>query len=315
MTGVAAMSLLADPHFPDHLISLTNGGQKGSCKRFALGYPSSYNFVEQKPLSDDHLERLFPPARPEGVETLPSLTVENYVKSIFNICLTEESQRAATGQLATALSVSPGTVTSMLKTLSEAGLATYTPYEGVRLTAAGNELALRILRRHRLIELFLAQTLDLEWDQVHEDAEHLEHVISDFLVDRIDAYLGHPKFDPHGDPIPTADGRLPTRETESLVDCQPGTRFRLARVTDQSPDFLRYLRQSGFSLGAEGRVVANRPEAGIVTMQLNDREITLGREAAQKLQVTTGKVEPRPTAVPAPAAVSTPPSQQASGVG
>jgi DtxR family Mn-dependent transcriptional regulator len=248
---------------------------------------------------------------------LPSLTVENYVKSIFNICLTEESQRAATGQLAAALSVSPGTVTSMLKTLSEAGLATYTPYEGVRLTPSGNELALRILRRHRLIELFLAQTLDLDWDQVHEDAEHLEHVISDFLVDRIDEYLGHPKYDPHGDPIPTADGHLVSRETESLVGCQPGTRFRLARVMDQSSEFLRYLRQAGFSLGIEGRVVANRPEAGIVTVEVNDREVTLGREAAQKLQVTTGKAEPRPSAVPAPAAASTtqPAGQQTSGVG
>lgn len=245
---------------------------------------------------------------------MPSLTVENYVKSIFNICLTEESRRAATGQLASALNVSPGTVTSMLKTLSEAGLATYTPYEGVRLTDSGNGLALQILRKHRLIELFLVQTLDLEWDQVHEDAEQLEHVISDFLIDRIDVYLGHPKFDPHGDPIPTADGRLAMRETESLVACQPGTRFRLARVMDQSPEFLRYLRQSGVSLGVEGRVVANRPEAGIVTIELNDREMTLGHEAAQKLQVTTGKAEPRPTAVPAPAAASVPTTQQTSGV-
>jgi len=245
---------------------------------------------------------------------LPSLTVENYVKSIFNICLTEESQRATTGQLATVLNVSPGTVTSMLKTLSETGLATYTPYEGVRLTDSGNRLALQILRKHRLVELFLVQTLDLEWDQVHEDAEQLEHVISDFLIDRIDTYLGHPKFDPHGDPIPTADGRLATRETELLLACQPGTRFRLARVMEQSPEFLRFLRQSGFSLGAEGRVVANRPEAGIVMIELNDREMTLGHEAAQKLQVVTGKAEPRPTVVPTPSAASVPTSQQASGV-
>jgi DtxR family Mn-dependent transcriptional regulator len=236
---------------------------------------------------------------------LPSLTVENYVKAIFNICLTEESQRAATGRLATTLNVSPGTVTSMLKTLSEAALATYTPYEGVRLTPAGNELALRILRRHRLIELFLAQTLDLHWDEVHDDAEQLEHVISDFLVDRIDEYLGHPKYDPHGDPIPTVEGYIPSRETEPLADCQPGTRFRLARVMDQSRDFLRYLRQAGFTLGIEGRVIANRPEAGIVTIELSGREMTLGREAAQKLQIATGKPEPRAPIVPAPAEAAT----------
>ncbi|MCA9268593.1 MAG: metal-dependent transcriptional regulator, partial [Planctomycetales bacterium] len=127
---------------------------------------------------------------------MSSLTVENYVKSIYQICAQADNAPAATGALAAALGVSPGTVTSMLKTLAESGLASYTPYEGVRLTDAGSALALRVLRRHRLIEQFLANTLNLSWDEVHEEAENMEHAVSDMLVDRIDEFLGFPEFDP-----------------------------------------------------------------------------------------------------------------------
>jgi len=219
---------------------------------------------------------------------LASLTVENYVKAIFKICLGEDSPRATTGQLAAALSVSPGTVTSMLKTLSESRLATYTPYEGVRLTDEGNQLALRVLRRHRLIETFLAQALEMGWDEVHDDAEQMEHVISDKLIERIAARLGQPQFDPHGDPIPTADGQMPVLPTHSLADCPADTRFRLARVVDQSPDFLRYLTQSGLHLNVQGRVLVHRAEARAITIEVEDRQITLGHEAAEKLQVAVG---------------------------
>ncbi|HVW37601.1 MAG TPA: metal-dependent transcriptional regulator [Pirellulales bacterium] len=218
---------------------------------------------------------------------MPSLTVENYVKTIFQICSAQSGKPAATGQLAAALNVSPGTVTSMLKTLSESGLATYTPYEGVRLTPAGNALALRVMRRHRLIELFLAQTLSLAWDEVHEEAEHMEHAVSDRLVDRIDVYLGHPQVDPHGDPIPRADGSLETPASRTLAECQVGSQFRLARVVDQSPEFLRFLTESGLTLGALGAVLANRIEAGIVTVLVDGQQTALGREAAEKIFVTS----------------------------
>ena len=137
---------------------------------------------------------------------MPSLTVENYVKTIYQIATAQDGRPATTGQIAAALGVSPGTVTSMLKTLDAARLATHRPYEGVALTRAGRVLALRMIRRHRLIELFLLQTLDMSWDEVHDEAEHMEHAVSDLLVDRIDAFLGHPDVDPHGDPIPRADG-------------------------------------------------------------------------------------------------------------
>ena len=217
---------------------------------------------------------------------MPSLTVENYVKAIFQICAAGGGGPAATGQLAAALAVSPGTVTSMLKTLSEDNLATYTPYEGVQLTPDGSALALRIVRRHRLIELFLVKTLKLTWDEVHEEAEHMEHAVSDRLIDRIDAYLDHPETDPHGDPIPRTDGSFASPATRTLAACGVGERFRLSRVVDQSPEFLRYLSGSGLLLGAAGAIVANDAAAGIVTVDIAGRQTTLGRQAAEKLLVS-----------------------------
>jgi DtxR family Mn-dependent transcriptional regulator len=216
--------------------------------------------------------------------SLPSLTVENYVKAIYLICSRTEAS-ASTGGLAEMLKVSPGTVTSMLKTLSEAKLAVYTPYEGVELTPTGQALALRVIRRHRLIELFLVKTLELSWDEVHEEAENMEHAVSDLLVDRIDGFLGHPTVDPHGDPIPTADGRLKNDNATSLGTSIEGDRFRLVRVLDQSPEFLRYLSESGLALGTVGRVAKVRDEAGIITVFVAAGERTLARAAADKLMV------------------------------
>ena len=236
-------------------------------------------------------KRRRPTSVPPNAETeraVPSLTVENYVKAIFQVSLTGEGQ-AATGQLAGALGVSPGTVTSMLKTLSESNLVTYTPYEGVRLTPSGKALALRIVRRHRLIELFLVKTLSLAWDEVHEEAEHMEHAVSDRLVDRIDAFLGRPEVDPHGDPIPRSDGSFHVPDSRSLAECEVGDTFCLARVVDQSPEFLRFLSNSGLPLGVSGKIVAKGTEAGIVTVNVEGRETTLGRAAAEKLLVTAAK--------------------------
>ncbi len=215
---------------------------------------------------------------------MASLTVENYIKAIYQISLDHDGS-AATGQIAQTLEVSPGTVTSMLKTLQASQLVTYAPYEGVSLTPSGTALALRVVRRHRLIELFLVRTLDLTWDEVHEEAEHMEHAVSDLLVDRIDAYLGSPEFDPHGDPIPRADGSIQQASARSLVDCAEGDTFQLARVLDQSPEFLRFLASSGLPLGAKGKVLANRAEAGVVTVQTGTEPTTLGHDAAAKILV------------------------------
>jgi DtxR family Mn-dependent transcriptional regulator len=216
---------------------------------------------------------------------MPSLTIENYTKAIYQLAQQAGGEAVATGQIAAALGVLPGTVTSMLKTLDDSNLATYKPYEGVRLTPSGRALALRVLRRHRLIEQFLAQTLNLSWDEVHEEAEHMEHAVSDALIDRIDAYLGHPTTDPHGDPIPQADGTVAAPADRPLAECTVGDRFRVARVVDQSSEFLRYLSQTGLAIGVQGALVTNDAANERVVIRIDDAERTLSREAASKLMV------------------------------
>lgn len=216
-----------------------------------------------------------------------SLTVENYLKAILQIGLRDGVDWVSAGQVAAALGVSPGTVTSMHQTLGEADLVEYRPYEGVCLTEAGQMLGMRMLRRHRLIEQFLVQTLGLSWDQVHEEAEHMEHAVSDELVERIDEFLGRPEFDPHGDPIPTADGRWPRPVSDSmtLASCPSGARVRVVRVTDQGAEFLQFLTHNGVSLGVEGEVVSHNREAGTVTLEIDGSAVSLGERAASRLMV------------------------------
>ena len=220
---------------------------------------------------------------------MPSLTVENYAKTIYQLTAAQDGRPATTGQIATALGVSPGTVTSMLKTLDAARLATHRRYEGVALTRAGRMLALRVIRRHRLIELFLMRTLDMTWDEVHDEAEHMEHAVSDLLVERIDAFLGRPEVDPHGDPIPPADAHSLSEADDSmmrsLADAEPGASFRLARVLDQSPEFLRYLTDCGLVLGAVGRVEGSPDGAGLIRIRVDGHELALSLDAASKLVV------------------------------
>lgn len=217
---------------------------------------------------------------------MASLTIENYVKAIYQLSAEGDGQMASTGRLAETLIVSPSTVTSMLKTLSESGLAQYVPYGGAKLTDAGRSLALRVLRRHRLIELFLVKTLHLSWDEVHAEAENMEHAVSDLLIDRIDAFLGYPESDPHGDPIPKADGTIAATDAVSLAALRVGDRFRMVRVSDQSPEFLRYLTEAGLQVGAEGSVADVQPAAGVVVLQMGGAKTTLAREIAEKLLVS-----------------------------
>lgn len=220
---------------------------------------------------------------------MPSLTVENYVKTIFQISSDQEGKPASTGQIASALGVLPGTVTSMLKTLDAARLATHKPYEGVALTRAGRMLALRMIRRHRLIELFLLRTLEMTWDEVHDEAEHMEHAVSDLLIDRIDAFLEYPTVDPHGDPIPRGDSmtiQATDAEARLLADVVDGSRFRLARVLDQSSEFLRYLTELGLTLGTVGEVERNPDGAGLMRIRLGRQSLALALDAAGKIVVT-----------------------------
>src|ERR1700758_4756590 len=166
---------------------------------------------------------------------LPSSTVENYLKAIYQgqTALPAGSRLVPMGYVASALGVTPGTATTMVKTLSESGLAEYEPYSGVRLSPAGEKLAGLVLRRHRLVELFLVQVMGMSWDEVHDDAEQLEHVVSERLIDRIDEMLGRPTHDPHGDPIPDSHGTIAHRQLDSLLTCPTHTPLRITRIADQ----------------------------------------------------------------------------------
>ena len=216
---------------------------------------------------------------------MATLTIENYVKTIYQLVLDNDGQPAATGQVADALDVSPGTVTSMLKTLSDSGLAAYRPYEGVVLSESGEALALRVLRRHRLIELFLQNTLELTWDEVHDEAENMEHAVSDLLIDRIDDYLGHPETDPHGDPIPKSDGTIAMGSNTSLAELAPGDRFRISRVTRQDAEFLRELSRIGLQLQSTGVVTGKHLTANSIALFMGETSIELTLDAASEVLV------------------------------
>lgn len=219
--------------------------------------------------------------------SVTSLTVENYLKAILQISLQSGSEWISTGELAKYMDVAPGTVTSMLKTLKQSKHVEYRPYEGACLTDSGKQTAIRVLRRHRLIELFLFQTLKLSWDQIHAEAENMEHAVSDFLVDHIDEYLGFPETDPHGDPIPSVNGQMrrayPNMTT--LAECQSGIHVRIVQVTDQETEFLRFLSRSGLKIGSEGTVKEKNVEAGIVVSVWNGQEISMGIHVAENVKV------------------------------
>lgn len=219
---------------------------------------------------------------------LASSTVENYLKAIYQgqVALTGDARLVPMGQVAAALGVTPGTATTMVKALSESGLAEYEPYSGVRLTASGERLAGLVLRRHRLVELFLVQVMGMSWDEVHDDAEQLEHVVSDRLIARIDEMLGRPTHDPHGDPIPTAEGMLPTHHHDSLLTCPMATRLRVTRITDQDPAFLRFVERNDLKPGQIVEVQERDTAADAVRLtSRNGASITIGARAASKLLV------------------------------
>ena len=218
----------------------------------------------------------------------PSSTVENYLKAIYMAQSAESdgNELVPMGQLAHGLGVVPGTATTMVKALAESGLVKYEPYAGVRLTASGLKLAALVLRRHRLMELFLVQVLGMSWDEVHEEAERLEHAASDRVIDRIDAMLGQPSTDPHGDPIPDSNGAVSARDYPTLLTCPVGAPVVVTRVTDQDAEFLRFLESSDLKPGQTVRVEVRSSTADqVVVRGKNDRQIMIGMRAAAKLQV------------------------------
>jgi DtxR family Mn-dependent transcriptional regulator len=217
-----------------------------------------------------------------------SSTVENYLKSIYQgqLQLAGGARLVPMGQVASMLGVTPGTATTMVKALAESGLAEYEPYSGVRLSAAGEKLAGLVLRRHRLVELFLVKVMGMSWAEVHEEAEQLEHVVSERLIERIDEMLGRPTHDPHGDPIPTAEGRLATPHLESLLTCPVGMPVRVTRIADQDPSFLRFIEENDLKPGQAIEVETRDPAADAVTVRGRNRTaIVIGTRAASKLLV------------------------------
>jgi len=217
---------------------------------------------------------------------MPTSTVEDYLK-----CILLEQQRdpealVSMRQIAAALSVAPGTVTAMVKTLADSGLLDYEPYSGVRLTSSGRQLALHVLRRHRLIELFLVKVMGMDWSEVHSEAEELEHAVSDRFVERMDEMLGYPSVDPHGDPIPDIHGEVEEVALPSLLACGLDAAVRVARVGDQSREFLQLLERRGLKPGSLLRVLNRDEAADTVELRLEVGEpLSLGFRAASKIFV------------------------------
>ncbi len=218
---------------------------------------------------------------------MASSTVEDYIKHIYLISEKSGKEQVSMGLVAEALGVVPGTATTMVKALADAGLLNYEPRVGVHLTAHGRKLALHVLRRHRLIEQFLVEVLGFDWSEVHEEAECLEHVVSDLLLERIDQFLGHPTEDPHGDPIPSAEGELLHGNSESLVEWPLDRLVSVARITDQDPDFLQYIAGAGLNLGVSLSVVERSLSAESVRLEVGPAKesLTLGLGAAAKVLV------------------------------
>ena len=218
---------------------------------------------------------------------MASSTVENYVKQIYLEQLGGEAGALVSmGRLAAAMGVVPGTATAMVKALADAGLVEYEPRGGAKLTKGGEKLALHVLRRHRLVELFLVKALGLDWSEVHEEAEELEHAISDKVLERIDVALGRPSVDPHGDPIPSAKGKVDASRYANLADCEMNRAMKVARVIDQDAAFLQFVDRCGLVPGVVVTVEVRDELADAVWVRVGDRRpITLGTAAAAKILV------------------------------
>ncbi|MFL5843830.1 MAG: metal-dependent transcriptional regulator [Solirubrobacteraceae bacterium] len=210
--------------------------------------------------------------------------IEDYAKAIYALARRGDGS-VSTNALAERLSVTPASVSAMLKKLAERGLAEHAPYKGVRLTGAGEKVALEVLRHHRLLELYLAEHLGVPWDRVHEEAEALEHVLSEDLEARIAAKLGHPTHDPHGDPIPNARLQIDEGDTRGLADLAVGDRGRFVRVSDSDGDMLRYLAERGVAIGDELEVVDIQPFGGPLTVRFGDTDHAIGGALASAMRV------------------------------
>lgn len=211
---------------------------------------------------------------------MPSSTVENYLKAILRLQRAGDGS-VTVGEIARELDVTPGTVTTMMRHLSDRKLVDYAPRRGLKLLPEGHRSAMKVVRRHRLIESFLVQVMKLDWSEVHEEAEILEHVVSDRLLDRIDAMLGEPTHDPHGDPIPDRDGRIAEVEATPLAEAEAGS-YRVVRVSDDDSALLGWLYDKGVSIGTEFQLLHPDRAGGI---------LEIAREKGDRLQIGVNVAE------------------------
>jgi DtxR family Mn-dependent transcriptional regulator len=216
---------------------------------------------------------------------MPTSTVENYLKAIL-VRSANDDDVVATGSLAEALGVTPGTITTMVKSMAARGLLEHQPREGVRLTAEGRAHALAVVRKHRLVETFLVQVLKMDWKEVHEEAEALEHAISDRVLLKIDAILGHPSTDPHGDPIPNRKTMLFDQgRGATLATCDVAKPLRVERILDQTSEFLEFIQRTGLKPGSKVRVSDRDQAAGVVRCEVGESSIALGFPEAAKIEI------------------------------
>jgi DtxR family Mn-dependent transcriptional regulator len=214
-----------------------------------------------------------------------SNAIEDYAKAIYALQRRSGGGAVSTNALAERCGVTPASASAMVKKLAEQDLALHEPYHGVRLTPTGERLALEMLRHHRLLELYLAEHLDVPWDRVHDEAEALEHVLSEDLEARIAAKLGHPTHDPHGDPIPDHDLVIDEGDTEALSNVAIGAGGRFVRVSDSDPEMLRFLAGQGIAIGERCVVTARQPFDGPITVRFGEDEHVLGRTLARAMRI------------------------------
>lgn len=220
-----------------------------------------------------------------------SNAVQDYAKAVWTLAQ-RSAEPVSTSAIAERLDVSAASASAMVKRLESMGLVSREPYHGVRLTRAGERVALEVVRHHRLIELYLAEALGMPWDRVHEEAEVLEHAISPELSELIAAKLGNPTHDPHGDPIPTREGEIDTAPTRALSELDEGERGLFARVSDSNPDMLRYLSERGIAPGDELELRGREPFGGPLSVRAGGRDHALGDQLARAMRVTIARRRP-----------------------
>lgn len=215
-----------------------------------------------------------------------SQSVEDYLKAIYKLESALDGKGVPTSQLAKEMGVSNASVTNMVRRLSDLGMVSYESYYGSRLTDAGRKIALEMIRHHRLLELYLAEMLGYSWDEVHDEAEKLEHHISERFEDKISELLNDPKFDPHGDPIPSKDGLMPELGLQALSSMHENKACEVKRVKNQTPELLRYLDEYGLTPGAEVTITKKEPFDGPLELDVDGNRVTLGYKIATDILVT-----------------------------